>query len=78
MKRIALVVGNGTYEHASALSAPRGDALAMRNLLTRLGFDCVDGYDCNFQQFREKRRDFLDIILFRLTRESPIRKTSAG
>ena len=39
--RVALVVGNGEYEHASRLDNPVNDAGAMRDALTRLGFDVV-------------------------------------
>ena len=40
-RRVALVVGNSAYEHTSELSNPVNDATAMRDALTRLGFDVV-------------------------------------
>ena len=39
--RVALVVGNGEYEHVSRLDNPVNDAVAMRDALNRLGFDVV-------------------------------------
>ena len=39
--RVALVIGNSAYEHTSELSNPVNDAAAMRDALTRLGFDVV-------------------------------------
>ena len=37
--RVALVIGNSAYEHTSELPNPVNDATAMRDALTRLGFD---------------------------------------
>ena len=39
--RVALVIGNAAYERASELPNPVNDATAMRDALTRLGFDVV-------------------------------------
>ncbi len=39
--RVALVIGNSAYEHTSELPNPVNDATAMRDALTRLGFDVV-------------------------------------
>ena len=39
--RVALVIGNSAYEHTSRLANPVNDATAMRDALTRLGFDVV-------------------------------------
>ena len=39
--RVALVIGNSAYEHTSELANPVNDATAMRDALTRLGFDVV-------------------------------------
>jgi len=39
--RVALVIGNSAYEHTSRLRNPVNDATAMRDALTRLGFDVV-------------------------------------
>ena len=45
--RVALVIGNSAYEHASELANPVNDATAMRDALTRLGFDVVFSRDAD-------------------------------
>lgn len=40
-RRVALVIGNGAYAHASALPNPVNDAVAMKDTLERIGFDLV-------------------------------------
>jgi uncharacterized caspase-like protein len=42
-KRVALVVGNGDYQHADKLANPLPDARRMREALERLGFGLVYG-----------------------------------
>ncbi len=46
-KRVALVIGNGLYAHASVLANPGNDARGMAAALTRIGFSGVspDGQD---------------------------------
>ena len=44
-KRVALVIGNSAYKHASALTNPRGDAVAVSAAFKRIGFDSVDSKD---------------------------------
>ena len=47
-KRVALIVGNGAYEHADVLANPVNDARNMRKALSKLGFadeDIVYGED---------------------------------
>ena len=49
-KRVALVVGNGAYEHADKLANPVTDARALRNALKKVGFadsDIVYGENLN-------------------------------
>lgn len=41
-RRVALVIGNGAYEHAAQLSNPINDGKAMAALFRRAGFDIVD------------------------------------
>jgi hypothetical protein len=38
-KRVALVIGNGAYQHADGLANPVTDARSMRTALTKIGFD---------------------------------------
>lgn len=59
-RRIALVIGNATYTHATRLNAPKEDAAAMVGVLERLGFTVLDGYDCDFSRLRKLRDDFLN------------------
>ena len=42
-KRVALVIGNGTYERADRLANPVTDARRMRDTLSKLGFEVVYG-----------------------------------
>lgn len=41
-RRVALVIGNGAYEHAAQLSNPVNDAMAVADLFREAGFDVVD------------------------------------
>lgn len=44
-KRVALVIGNATYKHTSALANPLSDAEDVSQALKRLGFAVIDGRD---------------------------------
>lgn len=44
-KRVALVIGNGQYQHSSQLSNPRNDAQDVAGTLQSLGFEVVEGRD---------------------------------
>jgi hypothetical protein len=57
-KRVALVIGNGAYVHATELPNPRNDADAMAAMLQRLGFTVVVGTDLDKDSFETKIRDF--------------------
>ncbi len=61
-RRVALVVGNSTYKHASRLINPRNDAEAIAATLTKLGFKVVKGIDLNRSAFERKVRDFARAI----------------
>ena len=69
-KRVALVIGNGSYKHAAALSNPANDATDMANKLTSLGFDVVRGINLDFDGMRGTLRDYIrkldgaDLALF--------------
>lgn len=56
-RRVALVIGNGRYEHTPPLSNPQNDARAVGDALRRLGFDVVVGLDLSRERtgavFRE-------------------------
>ena len=42
-RRVALVVGNGNYQHVGQLSNPRNDAQLMANALRSAGFELIGG-----------------------------------
>ena len=48
-KRVALVIGNGAYEHADKLANPVTDARRMRDALAWLGFDVIFGENAGKQ-----------------------------
>ncbi len=57
-KRVALVVGNGAYEHTAALANPVNDAKDMAAALRALGFEVFEGLDLTEADFARKVRDF--------------------
>ena len=57
-KRVAFIVGNGAYAHATPLDNPVNDATAMSAKLKELGFLTVDGFDLNRTDFDTRIRDF--------------------
>ncbi len=57
-KRVALVVGNGTYDTAAFLENPVKDARAMEAALLRLGFDVVMALDVSQEEFIETLETF--------------------
>ncbi|MGO9742770.1 MAG: caspase family protein [Roseiarcus sp.] len=58
-RRVALVVGNGNYEHAATLANPPNDANAIAALLTRAGFEVVDERrDVGVVEFKRAVREF--------------------
>ena len=44
-KRVALVIGNGAYQHSSRLPNPRNDAEDVAAALRRIGFETIVGLD---------------------------------
>ena len=56
--RIALVIGNGAYEHAGRLPNPPNDAGDVAQALRRIGFDVVEGRDLNKRDMETKIREF--------------------
>ena len=56
--RIALVIGNSDYQHASKLANPRNDATDMAAALTKLGFKVIEGSDLDKAAMDRKVRDF--------------------
>jgi uncharacterized caspase-like protein len=60
-KRVALVIGNATYENAPALPNPANDSAVIAQTLKDAGFDFVDSrHDLSAVDMRRALRDFSD------------------
>src|SRR5882672_1664993 len=60
-KRVALVVGNSSYQNAPPLPNPANDAAAIAATLKGAGFDVVDSrHDLSSSEMRQALRDFAD------------------
>ncbi|MEE4012138.1 caspase family protein [Roseibium sp. FZY0029] len=57
-KRVALVLGNGAYEHTVQLPNPANDAEQMAAKLKALGFEVVAGQDQTYGEMRRSVMDF--------------------
>ncbi|MEM8687917.1 MAG: caspase family protein, partial [Pseudomonadota bacterium] len=57
-ERVALVVGNSKYHHATHLRNPRRDAEAMSDKLQHLGFDVIETFDADDRAFRRAATKF--------------------
>jgi uncharacterized caspase-like protein len=61
-KRVALVIGNGAYQNAPALTSPAGDANAIADLLRKNGFDTVEvKTDIGNTDFKRLIREFSSV-----------------
>jgi hypothetical protein len=69
-KRVAFVVGNGTYKNVAALPNPPIDAKSMAGALRNIGFEVVEGTNLTRDKMTEKLLDFgkkaqgADVALF--------------
>jgi Caspase domain len=62
-KRVALVIGNGSYSNVGKLANPPRDAAAIENLLRRAGFDTVDiARNLGNDAMRRVLREFADKV----------------
>ena len=57
-KRVAFVVGNGTYKNVAPLPNPAVDAKSMAKVLRNVGFDVVEGTNLTRDKMTEKLLDF--------------------
>lgn len=57
-KRVALVIGNSKYVHASELKNPANDARAMADALTSLSFNVIKGVDLDENGMRSAINEF--------------------
>ena len=69
-RRVAFVVGNGAYQHATQLPNPPVDAKAMAALLRNVGFDVIEGADLGREGMTARLGEFAnktqgaDVALF--------------
>ena len=69
-KRVAFVVGNGTYKNVAALPNPAIDAKSMAGVLRNIGFDVVEGTNLTRDKMTERLLEFgkkaqgADVALF--------------
>jgi uncharacterized caspase-like protein len=61
-KRVALVIGNAAYVHASVLTNPVNDAQDISAVLRRLGFQVIEGKDLNKSAMTRQIRRFSGAI----------------
>ncbi len=61
-KRVALVLGNGTYEEAGKLTNPVNDALDIAAKLRDLGFTVIEGSDLGKRDLERRIGDFSDAL----------------
>ena len=57
-KRVALVIGNGSYKAAPHLDNPVNDAKGVSAALKRLGFSVIEGYDLGSSEMHAKIGEF--------------------
>src|SRR5215470_4950034 len=69
-RRVAFVVGNGTYKNVAQLPNPPIDAKAMASTLRNVGFEVIEGSNLTRDQMTERLLDFgkkaqgADVALF--------------
>lgn len=56
--RLALVIGNGTYQNTDSLANPANDATDMASILKELGFEVILGTNQSLSQMRKLLREF--------------------
>lgn len=61
-RRVALVIGNGTYEDAGTLPNPVNDALDMAAKLRQVGFEVVEGHDLGKRDLERRIGEFSDAL----------------
>jgi uncharacterized caspase-like protein len=58
--RVALVIGNGAYQHATRLKNPVNDATDMARVLREIGFEVIEGRDLDRRGTEAQIRAFSD------------------
>jgi uncharacterized caspase-like protein len=60
-KRVALVIGNSSYQNVAALANPANDATAITEMFRKASFDVVESRrDLKYMDMRRALRDFAD------------------
>ncbi|HEY0049769.1 MAG TPA: caspase family protein, partial [Pyrinomonadaceae bacterium] len=62
-KRLALVIGNGAYQHVASLKNPVNDAMDITKALDELGFEVISGVNQNKAQMKKLIREFGDKLM---------------
>lgn len=57
-QRVALVIGNSSYQHVTRLPNPANDARAVSQLLNAAGFEVISATDLNHNQMIQAVQDF--------------------
>ena len=61
-QRVALVIGNGQYEHIDTLKNPVNDAMAMARVLRTMGFEVIELINGNRPAMRDSINKFETLI----------------
>jgi uncharacterized caspase-like protein len=60
LRGVALIIGNGEYEHLTKLPNPEGDAAAIEDLFDDLGFETFDARDADAKKLRRAIERFVE------------------
>src|ERR1700692_4732000 len=61
-RRLALVIGNGAYQHAGRLAHPANDATLVAATLRQLGFEVRNGSNLAQREMKQRIREFGQIL----------------
>jgi uncharacterized caspase-like protein len=61
-KRVALVIGNASYQYAPALVNPKNDASDVADALSSFGFQVIAGLDLDKTALERKIREFANAL----------------
>ena len=61
-RRVALVIGNGTYQEAGTLANPMNDAVDIAAKLRAIGFQVIEGNDLSKRAMERKIGEFSDAL----------------
>ncbi|WP_280800179.1 caspase family protein [Mesorhizobium sp. LNHC229A00] len=61
-RRVALVIGNGTYAEAGTLANPVNDALDIADNLRTIGFEVIEGNDLGKREVERSIGEFSDAL----------------